>query len=266
MAKQKDPNGYIIYRGPSMLDGKPIVMIATGFADKSENSKTGHMIQTWIIREDINPNSAIHSGDDSSVCGACPHRGDLTPNEDSPTGFKNTGRSCYVKVWQAPTHVWRAYDRGSYDEISVYDIKTLFADKAVRFGSYGDPAAIPLWLIEAIGESSAYTTGYTHQWRDADRGYGNWLMASADNNADRFWARSAGFRTFRVRGENEALGKKEIACPASKEMGAKTNCAACKACGGHNAKANVDISIMTHGALKNNYYKRADAFEYKKAA
>ena len=30
-------NGYVIYKGPSMLDGKPIVMIATGLASKSDN-------------------------------------------------------------------------------------------------------------------------------------------------------------------------------------------------------------------------------------
>ncbi len=34
-------NGYIIYEGPSMINGDPIVAIATGFARNSENGKTG---------------------------------------------------------------------------------------------------------------------------------------------------------------------------------------------------------------------------------
>ena len=70
----KAPNGYILYRGPSAIDGKPIMVIATGFANKSSNGKTGDMIQTWIIREDIAPNEAIKSGEDESICGQCIHR------------------------------------------------------------------------------------------------------------------------------------------------------------------------------------------------
>jgi hypothetical protein len=58
----KTPNGYILYQGPSAIDGKPIVVIATGFASKSNNGKTGDMIQTWIIRQDIAPHLAVKSG------------------------------------------------------------------------------------------------------------------------------------------------------------------------------------------------------------
>ena len=43
-----NPNGRVIYRGPSLLDGKRIVVVATGFVKKSNNDKTGEMIQTWI--------------------------------------------------------------------------------------------------------------------------------------------------------------------------------------------------------------------------
>ena len=41
-----NPNGRILYEGPSMLDGAPIVVIATGFAERTANAKTGSMIQT----------------------------------------------------------------------------------------------------------------------------------------------------------------------------------------------------------------------------
>ena len=61
------PNGYILYEGPSGIDGAPIVVIATGFANSSANAKTGDMIQTWIIRSDIAPHHAVKSGDDASI-------------------------------------------------------------------------------------------------------------------------------------------------------------------------------------------------------
>lgn len=46
----------ILYRGPSLLDGQPIVAIAIV---KSDNAKTGNMVQTYILREDIDPNRRI---------------------------------------------------------------------------------------------------------------------------------------------------------------------------------------------------------------
>ena len=45
----------VIYRGPSLLDGAPIVVIATV---TDTNSKTGAMVQTYIIRSDMPPTDA----------------------------------------------------------------------------------------------------------------------------------------------------------------------------------------------------------------
>jgi imidazole glycerol phosphate synthase subunit HisF len=58
-----------------------------------------------------------------------------------------------------------------------------------------------------------------------------------------------GYRTFRTRTEAEALGAREIACPASDEAGNKTSCADCRACGGTAAKAKVSIAIIAHGTV-----------------
>ena len=41
--------GIILWEGKSELDGKPIVLIAI---DHSSNSKTGDMVQTYILRSD----------------------------------------------------------------------------------------------------------------------------------------------------------------------------------------------------------------------
>ena len=63
-------NGYIVYQGPSQLTGGNIVVIATGFANKSTNSKTGDLIQTWIMSADESPTEAANSGRDVDVCGS----------------------------------------------------------------------------------------------------------------------------------------------------------------------------------------------------
>ena len=67
-ANKVKPNGFIIYKGPSKLDNKPIVVVAI---PKSGNSKTDSMLQTFIMRSDVPPLDALKSGDDYSVCGDC---------------------------------------------------------------------------------------------------------------------------------------------------------------------------------------------------
>ena len=72
------PNGAILYRGPSLLDGADIVVIAIGTNSGSENRKTGRMLQTYILRADALPAAVVRTGNDSSICGDCTHRGDGT--------------------------------------------------------------------------------------------------------------------------------------------------------------------------------------------
>lgn len=74
-ARPKEP-GVIVYEGPSMLDKKPIVMIATGW-NGTRNGKTGQMLQTWILRKNISPMDASRRKLDASVCGKCPLRHSL---------------------------------------------------------------------------------------------------------------------------------------------------------------------------------------------
>jgi len=53
----------VVWEGPSMIDGSPIVVIITGMkpGSGSGNSKTGTMAQTYIIRSDMSPMEAIWS-------------------------------------------------------------------------------------------------------------------------------------------------------------------------------------------------------------
>jgi len=239
----KSPSGVVLYRGPSELDGSPIVVIATGLAKASANEKTGDLIQTWIIREDVSPTEAVNTGADASICGTCPHRGRI---EDG----RNVGRSCYVTVFQAPLNVWKTYHRGNYPLVTPEEARAIFAGRKVRLGSYGDPAAVPfnVWAI-ALAETSA-RTGYSHAWRTAPATLAQYVMASCDSVQDAIDAKALGYRTFRVTALPAPQDKRprEVVCPASAEAGYKTTCASCLACGGLSAKAKADVVITVHGA------------------
>lgn len=222
-------NGIILYRGPSLIDGAPIVCIATGLESGSRNGKTGALIQTWIMREDIAPHIAVATGADASVCGGCMHR---------PV---NAG-SCYVKTFQAPLSVWRAFHRGAYTLADESELALLRAFD-VRAGSYGDPAAVPVSVWKAVG----VRTGYTHQWRDAPA-LAALAMASVDTEAEAAEAAASGWRYFRVRPEGAPLIAGEIDCPSKKGV----SCVDCGLCGGNQRKAK-SISIEVHGATKRNF-------------
>ena len=56
--------GYIAYEGPSEIDGAPIVVIVNKINDASKNGKTGDIVQSFIIRSDVNPVEALQTGAD----------------------------------------------------------------------------------------------------------------------------------------------------------------------------------------------------------
>ena len=237
----KKTNGFVIYQGPSEIDGKPIVAIATGFAKGSANTKTGKgLIQTWILRADMSPIEAIHAGADESICGHCPHRGRIENG-------RNVDRSCYVTVFQAPLVVFKAWGRGIYPKVVGRDASDLGKGRMVRVGSYGDPAAVPAYVWQDFLSAADGWTGYTHQWANRPD-LAAFCMASADSLEDRAAAKDLGFRTFRVTNDISDLTKGEFICPASKEAGNKTTCDQCKACGGLGSKARADAVIQVHGA------------------
>lgn len=229
-------NTYAIYRGPSMIDGKPIIVLASGFR-KTANGKTGQMVGTWIIREDVNPFAAKKDGQSKSVCGGCP--------------LQDNG--CYVRVEQAPLSLWRAWHRGVVPVLAPDALTDAFAGRPVRLGSYGDPAAVPMAVWDAVLAKATTHTGYTHQWRGkrfAD--FKRWCMASCDTEVDLEDAKAAGWATYRVRPKGTALLPGEVQCPASAEAGHVADCAACGRCGGLVASDRLKqlqyVSIMAHGA------------------
>lgn len=232
---RKAPNGAVIYRGPSRIDGAPIVVIVTGLAGKSANAKTGDMVQSWILRDDVDPITALRTGADASICGGCPHR------PKSFDGATYSRRSCYVNVAQAPLNVWKTYQRGRYPVMSLDQLAIATAGRMVRLGSYGDPAAAPLAVWQAYTALAAGRTGYTHQWKSAKlRDVTALCQASVDSETEADKAKALGLGYFRVAPVGSVAKPGEIRCPASAEAGKLATCATCRLCDGSGKAVVID--------------------------
>lgn len=235
-------NGAIVWRGVSQIDGGEIVMIVTGLASGSANRKTGDMVQTWILRADMDPIDAMKLDLDRSICGDCPLRG----YQDQAQG-KRVGRACYVNVGQAPLSIWRAFARGTYPVMDALEVAELIDGRGIRLGSYGDPSLVPLQVLRDLVSTSKVRTGYTHQWRNVDAGYRELLMASADTVADRRDARLAGWRSFVVLPANGVKPEGAVECAATRERN-RLNCFDCGMCSGVKAgRVATDVFILAHG-------------------
>jgi hypothetical protein len=262
------PTGYVIYNGPSELDGAPVVAVATGFGNGNSNPKLGsRLIQVWILRADMSPVEAVLTSADSSVCGTCALRGTAVDR-------RVTDRTCYVPVFLAPLSVWNAYMRSEaepgpgshetskrilYGRVEGDQVEGLFAGYGVRLGSYGDPAALPPSIWEAVTARAGFWTGYTHHWRECDPIFAKWCMASCETETDRLRAQAMGYRTFRTTMLDARADrlKREIVCPGSAEGGHKTTCEVCRICGGNgSAGQKPDVVITMHGVASRRIQNR----------
>ena len=246
------PKGLIVYEGPSMINGAPIVVIATL---KTDNPKTGNTIQTWILHRDIHPVNAVNTGDDEAICGDCPLRGIIMDwkhktkktGDEKPGDTVNKGRGCYVRIATGPRAVWQAYKNGNYTPYNASKHLSLFAGRVLRLGSYGEPVAIPYAVMSPMMRVAKATIGYTHQWRLGK--YWRWrksCMASVHSIAERHEAMAMGWRTFRTRLEGQPLEAGEFICPASPEGNNRLDCERCKACGGGRPEQASPV-IIAHG-------------------
>ena len=248
----------ILYEGPSRL--KPSENIVVIAIISSKNEKTGNMIQTYILLKDRHPVEVVRENKDDAICGNCPLRGH--------DGFH--GRVCYVSVEKAPSIVWKNYKKGKYQQTSDF---SSFYGRNLRIGTYGDPCAVPVEIWKNLLTFVKGWTGYTHQWRDErNKEYQNFLMASVESVFDGYLAELEGWRYFRIVPSTETnkvveendngfdnwkIQVKEILCPASEEMGKKTDCKHCNLCSGGQRKKNVVI----HEHEKNSRWRWKKLFE-----
>lgn len=232
----------ILYQGKSLIDGQPIMAIAI---KKSGNPKTGDMIQTYIMRSDMDPRDASKLGFDYSICGDCKHRGQAT---DDPDAKLAKNRSCYVVIGQGPTGVYKAYKNGKYKLANNSDdIAAFAAGRMVRLGTYGDPAAVPSYIWDQLLSQAKGHTAYTHQSnvKTADVRH-DLFMTSADSLHDARIAWQNKRRTFRIITMASQKQDNEIICPATPDGGMKSNCSKCGLCQGQHATA-PSIAVIAHG-------------------
>ena len=240
------PPGVVLYRGPSMIGGGgDVVAILTLWssntkttgADKGKRERI-YQPQVMILDCAEEPHLLVKQGRDGNACGDCAFR---------------AGEGCYVRVDQAPLSVYRAWRRGRYPEVSPAMLRRILEISTfIRLGSYGDPAAIParVWeALEVAAPTKARIVGYTHAWRYADQKLARWCMASIETGADVLRAKSAGWRTFRLRSGDDPLVEGERVCPAAKEAGELLGCDSCNQCDGTRGGARrPSRAIVAHGA------------------
>ncbi len=236
--RKRKPTGLVLWQGPSAIDGGPIVVIATL---RTDNRKTGPMVQVWILRADVEPHIAKRRNLDVSICGNCPHKGN---------GGK--GSSCYVIAHQGPLQVYRAWQRGNYVDYVPADHDHLLRDQSIRMGAYGDPCAAPYTVWSNLARLSSLHTGYTHQhatgrnWR-----FRGLLMASCETLEQSQTAHARGWRTFRTMPSVEQRSPLEILCPATKG----THCADCGLCSGASGARSICIPVHGGKPVLSNYRK-----------
>lgn len=221
--------GALIFQGPSLLDGAPIFVAAIW---GSSNRKTGSLVQTYVMRSDIDPLAANKYGEDFSICGDCPHKGVPTLDVERSVAER---RACYVNLGQDPLQVWKAYQRGKYPVHDSPQVRReLGRGQKIRLGSYGDSAAVPAEVWEQLLTHAKGWTGYTHQRHTRGAAFKPWMtMVSADSLGEARSAWQRGWRTFRiVQSPAELVRGKEVLCPASAEAGHRTTCANCMLCAG----------------------------------
>lgn len=238
IAKDESPvkwyeSGREIWRGKSLLTGDNIVAILTLHSD---NRKTGDMCQLYILHADMDPVQAIRLRKDDAVCGNCPLR-------------QNIGGPCYVYVAQDPLVVWKAWYNGAYPKLApenFYKLKGL----PVRLGAYGDPAALPVHLLNELKKHIGNHTGYTHQWRtESVQALQPLCMASVETPEQQQQASAMGWRTFRIIKPGDALLADEVLCPHTTHG---VQCVTCQLCKGTSRKAK-NIAVHVHGAHKNKF-------------
>ena len=228
---------FILWEGLSPVTETHIVAILT---KGSSNAKTGSMDQLWILSAETPPHQAVKSGEDRAVCGDCKHRPSL-------------GGACYVKTFQAPLAIYKKYKKGGYPKLRPQDWE-MVGGYAVRLGAYGDPAMLPLELLQKIVSKYVKHTGYTHQWQTMPE-VGENCMASTDSLAEYHKAKSMGLRSFRVTSDYKTRQPNEIICPNDTHG---IPCIACGLCdGSHPTKK--DILIAVHGAKKSRFKEEIPA-------
>jgi hypothetical protein len=240
---------YVLWSGPSALDGAPIMVVASCVSEPSDNGKTGDMIQLAIMRADLSPSDAWRVGADGAVCpDACAHRS----KERGGDGTCYVNKARLSDAWAAGVRLVNA-GRVGYPA-------GLFRGARVRFGMEGDPSAVPLEVWRPIlADSGAAHTGYTAAWRSLPVEWSRYFMASVSSPADYIRARSTGWRPFAgsasVTDDAAYVAAGATLCEA--ERPTPSACVSCLQCNGaRTGDARPGRYLPLHGAVGATVRKR----------
>lgn len=227
--KKRIQNTYIVWEGFSNFDQTPLVLLISGVRF-SDNDKTGNMLQTYILRQDIEPTEAVKTGLDYATCGNCSQR---------PSIARKTGSSiCYVNLGKSVLNIWRKYYRGGYDTLDPRYIK----GRKLRMGSYGDPAAIPFPVWEKLLKTVDSHTGYTSSWQEPFATHLKGICQASCNTLNlKEDAEQNGWKTFTNLPEGSQSAPNAILCPNVKNNDNK--CMTCGLCNGDTQ----NVFLYDHG-------------------
>jgi len=214
---------HLLYEGPSLIDGGPIVALASGIERPSTNTKTGPMVQTYILRSDTNPITAWKQGQDASICGDCIHR-------------KGT---CYVSLVHGTSSVYGAYAKGSYKVAD--DLTELGKGRTIRLGAYGDPAAVPIKTWDEFLAKARGWTGYTHS-PEVQPDLRKYCQASCETEAQAHELQVLGWKTYRTKTASAPVLDNEIYCPSASGV----SCYDCRLCNGRKKNIAIDVHGLSH--------------------
>ena len=222
----------------SQLDGEEIVALFTGLQKNSQNKKLGSMVTVYILVDNgLSPQSNASSGADKSICGDCALRNNV----------------CYVVKIHGPSAVYRGYLNGNSPVVSESELIALLADRnyPIRWGEYGDIAALPFSFIDNVMESTKLEhTSYTHQWdhKNFNVEHLKYSMSSVDHvktlpllqalHGDKV-------RYYRMDSNGENLLPGEIRCPnKDKDGNTQVQCRDCLLCQGTSKQAKNIVELI----------------------
>ena len=204
-------------------------LVFTKLSSESSNSKTGNVIQTYLIdKENITERNIF-----GAKCSSCPMVENCYVSRD-----KLTVRRSLLKLITG--------EKTSYQFATLSQVLPYLNNRVIRLGSYGDPSSIPIDDLKQIVNASKAHLGYTHFWKVIEPEYSKYLMASTESLADSLLANVLGYRAFQVLLKDQPLHEvtdNSIEClNASHGL----TCEQCKLCKG-NLKGNLaNIYIHEH--------------------
>ena len=194
-------------------------LIITGLRSYSQNTKTGNMLQSYILDKGKAFSEPKVFG---SKCSECP-----VVNECYVSRDKLTVRRSLKRLIDG--------EATSYQFTTLEQVLPLLKGRSFRFGTYGDPSAIPLEMIREFASVVSSWTGYTHFWREISQDYSEFFMASVEDLTGEMLAQAMNWRTFRMirKGEsNDSINS--ILCPNTSRG---ITCEQCKLCKGTSSPA-----------------------------